>query len=105
MKPLIKYPWFDEDTGFQLFPFKTMIVIITFIVIPLVSLCAERLFRKGILSERLDIFQAFGEKETESSLSVTADVVRLEIIPNKYEKPDDTLTTLKTSQELRPMIS
>lgn len=43
LPPLIKYPWYDEESGYQLFPFKTMTMLISLVVIiavsQLVSLC------------------------------------------------------------------
>ena len=107
LEALIKYPWYDEATGYQLFPFKTMIVIITFITIPLGSLCSDVLFRKGILSKRFDVFQVFDENETETSLSVAADIVRAEKSQSKYAKSNgiNNSTITKTSHELQPMIS
>ena len=107
LEALIKYPWYDEATGYQLFPFKTMIVIITFITIPLGSLCSDAMFRKGILSKRFDVFQVFDEKEAESSLSVVADVVRADKTQSIHAKSNgiDNSTVMKTSHELQPMIS
>ena len=92
LEALIKYPWYDEATGFQLFPFKTMIVIITFIMISLGSLCTDVLFRKGIVPKGYDVFQVFVEKETENSVSVAADAVRVE-------------KSNGINNELQPMIS
>jgi len=48
LDPVIVYPWYDQDSGYQLFPFKTLTMIISFITIVVSSLlfrifCGRRL--------------------------------------------------------------
>ena len=38
LDPVIVYPWYDQDSGYQLFPFKTLTMIISFITIVVSSL-------------------------------------------------------------------
>lgn len=51
---LIKYPWYNESDG-QLFPFKTLSMLITLITLILVSFLAKSLFEKGILPTKWDV--------------------------------------------------
>ena len=38
LPPLIKYPWYDEETGTQLFPFRTVAMLLSMTSLVLVSL-------------------------------------------------------------------
>ncbi|XP_050392147.1 high-affinity choline transporter 1 [Patella vulgata] len=58
---IIKYPWFiepenEEEYGEQLFPFKTLSMLITLSCILLVSRLFKELFISGRLAPRYDIF-------------------------------------------------
>ncbi|ELU03853.1 hypothetical protein CAPTEDRAFT_131610 [Capitella teleta] len=55
----IEYWYFDAETGYQCFPFKTMSMLISLLAILLGSLIAKWLFKKGILSPKFDIARAF----------------------------------------------
>ncbi|XP_060079928.1 high-affinity choline transporter 1-like [Ylistrum balloti] len=59
--PLIKYPYYDDKHG-QMFPFKTMTMIISFIFIIGVSYLTDRLFKNGTISKKYDILQCFTEE-------------------------------------------
>ena len=61
MEPLIEYPWYEASSGYQLFPFKTMSMLISLISTILASLIATFLFKKRILPYSLDIFDCFRE--------------------------------------------
>ena len=52
---LIKYPFYSEKDG-QLFPFKTLCMLITLTTIVAVSFLTKNLFEKGILHRKFDIF-------------------------------------------------
>ncbi|ESO84198.1 hypothetical protein LOTGIDRAFT_155524 [Lottia gigantea] len=54
--PIIKYPWYDEVNKLQLFPFKTLSMLITLLVITAVSRFFKELFISGKLPPRYDIF-------------------------------------------------
>lgn len=62
LDPLIKYPWYDDEAELQLFPFKTLSMLISLISTILASLIATFLFKKRILPYSLDIFDCFREK-------------------------------------------
>ncbi|XP_069112295.1 high-affinity choline transporter 1-like [Argopecten irradians] len=63
--PLIKYPYYDEEHG-QMFPFKTMTMCISFILIIGVSYLTDKLFRGGIIPMKYDILQCFTEEKQNS---------------------------------------
>ncbi|KAH3819133.1 high-affinity choline transporter 1-like [Dreissena polymorpha] len=52
---LIKYPFYSEEDG-QLFPFKTLCMLISLSTILLVSYLAKYVFEHGILPPKADIF-------------------------------------------------
>lgn len=56
---LIEYPYYDEVEKVQLFPFRTLCMIISLVVLVAVSKTAEILFRRGILEEKHDYFKCF----------------------------------------------
>ncbi len=63
MPPLIKYPWFEEESGYQLFPFKTMTAIINFLTVVIVSVAANHFLKGGVLPPKYDFLHAFSVKE------------------------------------------
>ncbi len=54
LEPFIKYPFYDENLG-QLFPFKTLAMVASFVTIVTVSLLSKVLFERGILPHKLEI--------------------------------------------------
>ena len=54
LDPFIKYPFYDEVWG-QLFPFKTLAMIVNFIAVIVVSLLFKYLFEHNILPKRWEI--------------------------------------------------
>ena len=52
---LIKYPFYSEEDG-QLFPFKTLSMLISLTTIMAVSMLTKKLFETGMLHRRFDIF-------------------------------------------------
>lgn len=57
----IKYPFYDEEADEQLFPFRTLAMIASFLTIVVVSYSLRFLFHKGVLSSRLDFLRCFKE--------------------------------------------
>ncbi|ELU16697.1 hypothetical protein CAPTEDRAFT_113629 [Capitella teleta] len=55
----IQYWYFDAETGYQCFPFKTMSMLISLLAILLGSFIAKLLFKKGILSPKFDVAGTF----------------------------------------------
>lgn len=70
LPPLIRYPKYDEESGYQLIPFKTMCMVITLLVIIIFSYLFKFLFtRWKVLPLSLDVFNSFGERESVQSIS------------------------------------
>ncbi|XP_076060354.1 high-affinity choline transporter 1-like [Oratosquilla oratoria] len=57
--PVLKYPWFKDGT--QYFPFRTLSMVVTLIVLVLVSALAKYLFKSGKLPSSFDTFKVFSE--------------------------------------------
>ncbi|ELT96417.1 hypothetical protein CAPTEDRAFT_120487 [Capitella teleta] len=55
----IQYWYYDAETGYQCFPFKTMCMLISLVSILLGSFIAKLLFEKGILSHKFDVAGTF----------------------------------------------
>ncbi|KAH9513069.1 hypothetical protein Btru_035744 [Bulinus truncatus] len=53
---LLKFPLYDEETGTQGFPYKTLAMLVTLLTLVVVSYLAAYLFENGILPRRFDIF-------------------------------------------------
>ncbi|XP_018326613.1 high-affinity choline transporter 1 [Agrilus planipennis] len=56
LKPFIYYPGYDAEEGLQLFPFKTMAMLISLITLITVSWLMKWLFESGKVAPRYDIF-------------------------------------------------
>lgn len=55
LPPLIEYPWYNTEDG-QLFPFKTLCMVISLSSLCLVSYITKYLFEHGILKAKYDFF-------------------------------------------------
>ncbi|KAK3089314.1 hypothetical protein FSP39_002626 [Pinctada imbricata] len=66
--PLIEYPYYTEADG-QLFPYKTLCMLVSFTCIILISLLTNLLFEKEILPRYLDVFKCVPEKGIEVKLT------------------------------------
>ena len=58
--PLIKYPYYDETHG-QLFPYKTLSMIVSFLTIIIVSYLLDFLFSRGCIPIKFDVFKSFSD--------------------------------------------
>ena len=54
----MKWPWYDEETNIQNFPFRTVCMLIGLILNLLVSYLFKWLFETGKLDSRFDVFNA-----------------------------------------------
>ena len=90
---LIKYPFFDEKTNSQLFPFKTLCMLISLSTIIVVSLATKNLFERGILHRRLDIFMCVVNTQGEN-------------IALKYQENSElsAITPTKENGEINPAL-
>lgn len=69
---LLRYPFYDEDLG-QLFPFRTLCMIIALLIHILMSLLARWLFIGGRLPATWDFLHCFDGSRTSSSSIVIAE--------------------------------
>ncbi|XP_022319213.2 high-affinity choline transporter 1-like [Crassostrea virginica] len=53
---VIKYPWYDEASSTQLFPFKTLCMLLSFSSIILISYPLKYLFEDGLIHPKYDVF-------------------------------------------------
>ncbi|XP_048759125.1 high-affinity choline transporter 1-like [Ostrea edulis] len=53
---VIKYPWYNEATGEQLFPYKTLCMLLSFASIVLISYPLKYVFEKGLIPPKYDVF-------------------------------------------------
>lgn len=73
---LIKYPYYDYENNVQRFPFRTMSMIVSFILIISVSWLSKRLFERNTLHKNWDVFHCVTNIPIESialNESVTVD--------------------------------
>lgn len=59
LPPLIHYPMFNYETGDQMFPFRTMSMILSMISLLGISHLTWVLFNKGHVSKKWDLFGCF----------------------------------------------
>ena len=64
----IKYPFYDEVKG-QLFPFRTLSMIVSFITIIVVSYSVEYLFEREIIPLKYDFLNCFKKYDLEKPLT------------------------------------
>nr|XP_022316621.1 high-affinity choline transporter 1-like isoform X2 [Crassostrea virginica]XP_022316628.1 high-affinity choline transporter 1-like isoform X2 [Crassostrea virginica]XP_022316636.1 high-affinity choline transporter 1-like isoform X2 [Crassostrea virginica] len=87
---LIKYPYYSEEHG-QMFPFKTLCMIMSLVTIAVVSTVIDSLFKKGILDHRYDIFQCgLSQKGSDTSShknNLTSDHVTLDVSNSGFTPP------------------
>jgi len=63
LKPFISFPWMDETTKEQFFPFRTLTMCISFFTLVSVSYLFDYLLETGIISEENDYFQTLQRKQ------------------------------------------
>jgi high affinity choline transporter 7 len=73
LPPLMKYPYYDDSTGVQNTPFKTICMLISLFFIITVSYLTRHLFTSGKLSAKYDVFKCFNDGANQS------------LTPSKYE--------------------
>eukprot|EP00105_Crassostrea_gigas_P046292 XP_019930440.1 PREDICTED: high-affinity choline transporter 1 [Crassostrea gigas] len=72
---LIKYPYYSEEHG-QMFPFKTLCMMMSMVTIIAFSSLTDILFKKGIIHHRFDVFKcglsqsSFDEKAHNNNLTL-----------------------------------
>lgn len=75
LPPFIKYPFFDEQSNKQAFPFRTLAMAVSLITLIAVSYMFKLLFKGFGISNKFDLFQAFEmtEQSTTHKLSFKDD--------------------------------
>ena len=65
---IIKYPYFDEEKGEQLFPFRTFSMLLSLITIAVISYLTKFLFEKKIVSPSCDVFYCYNPRPYKEGL-------------------------------------
>ncbi|CDW57532.1 high affinity choline transporter 1 [Trichuris trichiura] len=65
LRPLVKYPWYDEAANVQYFPFKTMAMLLSLLTIIAVSWGTNYVLMNGILPPEWDVFMCVVNIPTE----------------------------------------
>ncbi|XP_066267461.1 high affinity choline transporter 1-like [Branchiostoma lanceolatum] len=89
----IKYPFYDETTGKQLFPFRTLDMVCSFLTIILVSHLTRLLFEKEKIPMKYDIAGCFSNTVEEKLAPTDEQNMDKGIINEQYE-PEATTTAL-----------
>eukprot|EP00794_Sanderia_malayensis_P016197 gene16197-17826_t len=63
LSPFIKYPMYDAATHTQLFPFRTLAMVASFVTLLLVSYLTKLLFTKMLLSPKVDVLKVFHDQD------------------------------------------
>ena len=86
--PVIKYPWFDEDAQTQMFPFKTLIVVIDLVAIITISAVANTCAKSSKAFVSVDR-KLFGVYDENSDSEYKMDALDNYIFTNTGYTPDD----------------
>jgi high affinity choline transporter 7 len=62
---LIKFPMYDEETMTQRFPFRTMSMLLSFVLNIGISFLTNYIFEKGLLSKKFDLFRCVTNRPTD----------------------------------------
>ena len=90
----IEYPWYDPVNKVQRFPFRTLSMIISFLVVIIVSLITKFIFENEYLPKHMDYFECV--------VNIPEDVV---VIDEPYENGNGEMTMInlkKKKAELEP---
>ena len=60
---VIHFPFFNEESGEQLFPFRTFLMLASIVIQLVVSIIARSIFICGCLSAKYDVFECFRAKD------------------------------------------
>ncbi|CAH1244555.1 SLC5A7 [Branchiostoma lanceolatum] len=71
LPPAIKYPFFEESSNTQLFPFRTLAMLCSFATILLVSLITERLFKGEVVPLKYDIAGCYSPDRAQNGPKAT----------------------------------
>ncbi|XP_019644011.1 PREDICTED: high affinity choline transporter 1-like [Branchiostoma belcheri] len=71
---VIKYPFYDDSTGTQYFPFRSFAMLCSFVYIIVISLITKLIFEGGKVPLRFDVFYCFHEDPNEDRETEQKDV-------------------------------
>lgn len=84
LPPLIKYPLYDEESKYQLFPFRTMSMVLSMSTLLGMSQLTWVLFEKGHLDKKWDLFGCFTPETI-----FTEEMAALDTSGKKYNSTDE----------------
>ncbi|OWF52992.1 high-affinity choline transporter 1-like [Mizuhopecten yessoensis] len=96
---LIKFPFYDEVDEIQLFPFKTLSMLLSFFVLVSVSYSLKYLFEAGILHRKYDVFMCVVNTPEETIALKDQGPCELTAITPTKEPNGKINPALKISQE------
>ncbi|CAC5422138.1 SLC5A7 [Mytilus coruscus] len=99
ISPIIKYPWYDEVEKEQLFPFKTLSMIMSFVSIIGVSYPLKYLFESGMIHRRFDVFMCIVNTPEETLSLANKGPSELTAITPTIESRGQINPALKISRE------
>ncbi|XP_063443929.1 high-affinity choline transporter 1-like [Mytilus trossulus] len=99
ISPIIKYPWYDEAEKMQLFPFKTLSMIMSFVSIIAVSYPLKYLFESGMIHRRFDVFMCIVNTPEETLSLANKGPSELTAITPTIESRGQINPALKISRE------
>eukprot|EP00058_Branchiostoma_floridae_P017811 XP_002603300.1 hypothetical protein BRAFLDRAFT_119704 [Branchiostoma floridae] len=98
LPPAIKYPYFEESTNTQLFPFRTLAMLCSFITILLVSFITERLFQGEVIPMKYDIAGCYSPDRAQNGPKATEVAMNDAGYPETAFPPDGRYTPYDTSK-------
>jgi high affinity choline transporter 7 len=81
---VIHFPFYDQESGEQRFPFRTFLMLASIIIQLSVSAIAKSIFYRGCLSSKYDVFNCFPKKPV------------TDVIKNKLNLTDDKVVEEET---------
>ena len=89
IKPFVKYPYYDSETETQLFPYRTLSMVVNLAMLILVSYFVKFLFERQILSDKYDVFKGFYKEENANyKLTGTIEKKEKEIVEDKQGRQE-----------------
>ena len=86
LEPAIKFWWYDEEAKEQLFPFRTLAMIVSIIVLCVSAIIVHVLFQKKLIPEKLDVLGAFkGSDIEEFHITKVLDIHGFKRATDEYE--------------------
>lgn len=82
---IINFPFYDEVTREQRFPFRTFLMLASIVIQLMVSIVAKNIFCRGCLSPKYDVFKCFD-----------VDTLVIAAIDNKLNSVDDKVIDEET---------